>query len=48
MLLGLLGLITIPLAGIGVAIGGFGFVLLVIGIIISIIIYTQANKMDDV
>jgi len=47
-LLGLLGLITIPLAGIGVAIGGFGFVLLVIGAIISVIIYTQANKLDDV
>jgi hypothetical protein len=47
-LLGLLGLITIPLAGIGVVIGGFGFVLLVIGVIVSIIIYTQANKMDDV
>lgn len=48
LLLGLLGLITIPLAGIGVGIGAFGFVLLVIGVILAIIIYTQANKMDDV
>jgi predicted RNA-binding Zn-ribbon protein involved in translation (DUF1610 family)/predicted heme/steroid binding protein len=47
-LLGLLGLITIPLAGAGVVIGAFGFVLLVIGVILSVIIYTQANKMDDV
>ena len=47
-LIGLLGLLTIPLAGIGVVIGGFGFVLLVIGVIVSIIIYTQASKLDDV
>jgi len=47
-LIGLLGLLTIPLAGIGIVIGGFGFVLLVIGVIVSIIIYTQGNKMDDV
>jgi ribosomal protein L37E len=47
-LIGLLGLLTIPLAGIGVVIGGFGFVLLVIGVIVSIIIYSQASKMDDV
>lgn len=47
-LLGTLGLLTIPLAGVGVAIGGLGFVLLVIGVIASIFIYTQASKMDDV
>lgn len=47
VLLGILGLITIPLAGIGMAIGGVGFVLLVIGVVISIILYVQANRMDD-
>jgi hypothetical protein len=47
-MIGLLGLLTIPLAGIGVLIGGFGFVLLVIGVILSILIYTQANKLDDI
>jgi ribosomal protein L37E len=48
VLLGLLGLITIPLAGIGAIIGGFGFILLVAGIIVSILIYNQAARMDDV
>jgi len=47
-LLGLLGLITIPLFGAGVGIGAIGFVLLVIGAIISIVLYTQASKMDDI
>ncbi len=48
VLFSLVGLITIPLAGIGVVLGGFGFVLLVIGVILAIIIYAQANKLDDV
>jgi hypothetical protein len=48
VLFSLIGLITIPLAGIGVGLGAFGFVLLVIGVIVAIIIYTQANQLDDV
>lgn len=48
ILLGLLGLITIPFAGIGVAIGGFGFILLIIAVVVSIVIYNQAARMDDV
>jgi predicted RNA-binding Zn-ribbon protein involved in translation (DUF1610 family) len=48
VLLGLIGLITIPLGGLGVGIGGIGFVLLVIGLIISFIIWRQADGMDDV
>jgi predicted RNA-binding Zn-ribbon protein involved in translation (DUF1610 family) len=47
-IIGLLGLITMPLLGIGVGIGLFGFVLLMVGVIISVAIYAQANKMDDV
>lgn len=47
LLLGLIGLLTIVLGGIGVVIGGFGFVLLVIGVIISVVIYQQANALDD-
>jgi hypothetical protein len=46
--LGLIGLITLPLAGVGVVIGGIGFFLLVVGVIISIILYVQADKMDDI
>lgn len=48
LLFGLLGLITMPLAGIGVAICGFGFILLVIGMILSFILYKKADEMDDV
>jgi hypothetical protein len=47
VLLGLVGLITIPLFGSGVVIGGIGFVLLVLGVVISIILYVQASRMDD-
>ena len=46
--LGLLGLVTIPLAGVGAAIGIFGFILLVIGIVVAVVLYNQANAMDDV
>ncbi|MFM8322603.1 MAG: hypothetical protein ACKOC5_16955 [Chloroflexota bacterium] len=48
VLLGLLGLITIPLGGVGLGIGAFGFVLLAIGVGIAIAIYTKANAMDDI
>lgn len=48
VLLGLLGLLTIPLFGAGIGLGAVGFVLLVIGAIVAVIIYLQANRMDDV
>ncbi|MBN2547997.1 MAG: hypothetical protein JXB15_02475 [Anaerolineales bacterium] len=48
VLLGLLGLITIPIAGIGVGIGGVGLVLLLIGLVIAIIILAQAVKMEEI
>jgi hypothetical protein len=41
------GVITVPLFGTGVVIGGIGFVLLLIGIVISIFIAVQANGLDD-
>ena len=47
LLLGLLGLLTIPFAGAGLGIGGFGFVLLVIGLVIGLILYNKANALDD-
>jgi hypothetical protein len=47
-LLGLIGILTTPLAGFGVPIGAVGFVMLVIGVIISIILYIQADRMDDI
>jgi len=46
-LLGLLGLLTIPLFGAGIGLGVVGFVLLVIGAVIAVTIYVQANQMDD-
>jgi DNA-directed RNA polymerase subunit RPC12/RpoP len=46
-LLGLLGLLTLLVGGIGGVIGVVGFVLLVIGLVIAIIILTQAAGMDD-
>jgi hypothetical protein len=46
--LGLLGLVTSVLAGIGVAIGAFGFFLLVIGVIIAAIILRKATQLDDI
>lgn len=48
VLLGLLGLVTLPLAGAGLVIGGIGFVLLIIGLVISITMYMKASHMDDV
>jgi hypothetical protein len=48
LLLGLIGLITIPFGGIGAAIGIFGFLLLVIGVVIGIIILRKAYQFDDV
>jgi hypothetical protein len=47
LLLGLLGLLTIPFAGAGLGIGGFGFILLVIGLVIGFILYNKANSLDD-
>jgi hypothetical protein len=46
--LSLLGLVTIPLAGAGVVIGAIGFFLLVVGLVFAIILYAQADKMDDI
>lgn len=40
---GLVGLITLPLAGAGMVIGGIGFILLVVGVIISLVIFNKAN-----
>jgi predicted RNA-binding Zn-ribbon protein involved in translation (DUF1610 family)/ribosomal protein S27AE len=48
LFLGLIGLVTIPLGGVGVVIGGLGFILLVIGIVIGIILYGKANSLDDI
>ena len=48
LLLGLIGMFTVALAGIGVAIGIIGFFLLVIGIVISVVIFRQASALDDV
>lgn len=47
VLLGLLGLIAMPLAGIGILIGGAGFILLIIGAIIAVSFYVKADRMDD-
>ncbi len=47
-LFGLLGLITLPLAGAGLFIGLFGLVLLVIGVILAIMLYKKADQMDDI
>lgn len=47
LLLGLFGLITLLLGGIGVGVGGVGFVLLIIGLVIAILIFRQAQSMDD-
>lgn len=45
-LLGILGLITLPFAGIGVFIGGLGFFLLIIGLIIGFYLYNRAEALD--
>lgn len=46
ILLGLVGLIT-SIFGFGIFIAGFGFVLLIIGVILSGVIIAQANTLDD-
>jgi DNA-directed RNA polymerase subunit RPC12/RpoP len=45
--LGVIGVFTLLFAGIGVVIGGFGFILLVIGIILAVIIFQKAQGLDD-
>ncbi len=47
VLISLAGVITIPLFGAGVIIGGVGFVLLMIGIAISIYVAIQANSLGQ-
>lgn len=47
VLLGLLGLLTIPLAGFGLILAMIGFVLFVIGLIVVFIFFNQAQAMDD-
>jgi DNA-directed RNA polymerase subunit RPC12/RpoP len=46
ILVGLIGLLTILFGGVGVVIGGFGFFLLVIGLIIAFIIFQQAQNLE--
>lgn len=46
-LIGLLGLVTIPLAGFGTIFAVLGFVLFVIGLVIVFILFNQAQGMDD-
>jgi ribosomal protein L37E len=46
LFLGLVGLVTAAL-GIGIGIGAIGFILLIIGTIIGIIVFVQAQGMDD-
>lgn len=48
LLLGIIGLITIPFVGIGAVIGILGFILLVIGIVFAFIIFRKANELDDI
>lgn len=45
--MGLIGLLTLLLGGVGAVIGGIGFFLLVVGLVISFVIFQQAQKMDD-
>jgi hypothetical protein len=47
LLLSLLGLVTLPLAGVGVVIGGIGLTLLIAGLVAGIIILVKANQLDD-
>ena len=46
-LLCLAGLITAIFGGVGILLGGIGFTLLIIGIVIAIVIFINAQKMDD-
>jgi Zn finger protein HypA/HybF involved in hydrogenase expression len=48
ILFGIIGLVTLLFAGVGVLIGGFGLVLLIIGIVISVIVFQKAQGLDDV
>jgi DNA-directed RNA polymerase subunit RPC12/RpoP len=45
---GLLGLIMLPLAGIGAFILPFAFVLFVLGMVVSILVFVQARSADDI
>ncbi len=45
---GLIGLATLLLGGVGAFIGGFGFFLLIIGVIIAFVIFQKAQSMDDI
>lgn len=45
-LCGFLGLITLPLGGAGIPIGGFSFFLLIFGLIIGFYLYHQAETLD--
>lgn len=47
LLIGFLGLATLPLGGVGIVIGGLGFILLVVGLIVAAVIWNQAQGMDD-
>jgi DNA-directed RNA polymerase subunit RPC12/RpoP len=47
LLLGLLGLVTLPFGGLGVIPAGLGFFLLIIGLIIAFVIYRKAQELDD-
>lgn len=47
LLIGLLGLATLPLGVVGVVIGGLGFVLLLVGLVVAAVIWNRAQGMDD-
>jgi DNA-directed RNA polymerase subunit RPC12/RpoP len=47
VLFGLLGLMTLPLGGVGAPIGIFGLILLFVGLVIGIIILIKASQLDD-
>jgi hypothetical protein len=47
ILLGLLGLVTMIFGGLGVAVGGCGLFLLIVGVVVSAVILVQASAMDD-
>lgn len=47
LFIGFIGLLSIPLAGAGIGIGAIGFLLLVIGVMISVMIYQKAQALDD-
>ncbi len=47
VLLGLLGLVTIPLAGFGAILAMIGFALFLIGLVIVFVFFNHAQEMDD-